>query len=385
MRRDSTGAETWYGLWWVGDRRMKRRLGPKRKSGTREGLTRAQAERELRRRIETESPTRLERSSTVEEAGHLLLAHLESLGRKRSTLGEYESYLRVHLAPFFGERPLTRVRREDVESFMAAKRREGKAPKSIHNYVGLLHGIFAFAEKRGLTDSNPVAQADKPARPGSDPDIRYLDDAELDALLAAVPEDGRGSTERALYLTAAMTGLRQGELIGLRWRDVDWASSRVRVRRSYVRGEHGTPKSRRSSRSVPLADLVAGELDRHYKASAYQADDDLVFCHPDTGGPLDRSRVTKRFKAASARAGLRPMRFHDLRHTFGTRMAAAGVPLRTIQEWMGHRDFKTTLIYADYQPAAEEAALVEKAFRRGTASHGLPEMESAEEKADNGD
>jgi integrase len=70
------------------------------------------------------------------------------------------------------------------------------------------------------------------------------------------------------------------------------------------------------------------------------------------------------FKAAAARAGLRPVRFHDLRHTFGTRMAAAGVPLRTIQEWMGHRDFKTTLIYADYQPAAEEAALVEPAFSR---------------------
>lgn len=164
-----------------------------------------------------------------------------------------------------------------------------------------------------------------------------------------------------------MTGLRQGELIGLRWRDIDWSSARVRVRRSYVRGEYGTPKSRRSSRSVPLADVVAGELDRHFQTSAYQADDDLVFCHPDTGGPLDRSRVLKRFKAAAARAGLRPMRFHDLRHTFGTRMAAAGVPLRTIQEWMGHRDFKTTLIYADYQPAAEEAALVERAFSRAVA------------------
>jgi integrase len=72
--------------------------------------------------------------------------------------------------------------------------------------------------------------------------------------------------------------------------------------------------------------------------------------------------VLKRFKAAAHQAGLRPVRFHDLRHTFGTRMASAGVPLRTIQEWMGHPDFKTTLIYADYQPGAEEAALVEKAF-----------------------
>jgi len=361
---------------------MKRRLGPRRKAGTREGLTRAQAERELQRKIQTESPTQLERSATIGDAGHLLLAHLESLGRKRSTLGDYESYLRVHLAPFFGQKPLARIGREDIESFMAAKRREGKAPKSVHNYIGLLHGIFAFAQKRGLAEANPVAQADKPARSGSDPDIRYLDDAELDALLAVVPDDRRGATERVLYLTAAMTGLRQGELIGLRWRDIDWAASRVRVRRSYVRGEHGTPKSRRSSRSVPLADLVAGDLDRHYKQSAYQGDDDRVFGHPDTGGPLDRSKVTKRFKAAAARAGLRPMRFHDLRHTFGTRMAAAGVALRTIQDWMGHRDFKTTLIYADYQPAAEEAALVERAFSRANDGQKAAAIRSAPPNAE---
>jgi integrase len=80
----------------------------------------------------------------------------------------------------------------------------------------------------------------------------------------------------------------------------------------------------------------------------------------------------KRFKAAAARAGLRPVRFHDLRHTFGTRMAAAGVPLRTIQEWMAHRDFKTTLVYADYQPAAEEAALIEKAFSRARRMNHEP-------------
>jgi integrase len=161
-----------------------------------------------------------------------------------------------------------------------------------------------------------------------------------------------------------MTGLRQGELLGLRWRDIDWPAARIRVRQSYVRGEFGAPKSRRSSRSVPLADRVAGELERHFQRSEFQADDDLVFCHPETGRPLDRSRLTKRFKATAKRAGIRPVRFHDLRHTFGTRMAAAGVALRTLQEWMGHRDFKTTLIYADYQPSAEEAALVNRAFGR---------------------
>jgi integrase len=160
-----------------------------------------------------------------------------------------------------------------------------------------------------------------------------------------------------------MTGLRQGELLAVRWRDVDWLAGRLRVRRSYVRGEFGTPKSRRGTRSVPLADRVAGALEAHFRASVYSGDDDLVFAHPQLGSPLDRSKVLKRFKAAADRAGIRDaVRFHDLRHTFGTRMAAAGVPMRTLQEWLGHRDFKTTLIYADYAPSEREREFVERAF-----------------------
>jgi integrase len=168
-----------------------------------------------------------------------------------------------------------------------------------------------------------------------------------------------------MYLTAAMTGMRQGELLALGWRDVDWTAQRIRVRRNFVRGEFGTPKSKRASRSVPLASRVAGELDRLYQASPHKADDDLAFAHPATGKPIDRSKLLKRYKAALRRAGVREVRFHDLRHTFGTRMAAQGVPMRALQEMLGHRDFKTTLIYADYAPSAHEAEWVEGAFAVG--------------------
>lgn len=171
-----------------------------------------------------------------------------------------------------------------------------------------------------------------------------------------------GPTDFALYLTASMTGLRQGELIALRWSDVDWRAGRVRVRRNYTRQEFGTPKSRRSSRSVPMADRVAGELERHYQRSAYQGDEDLVFPHPHTGNPLDASALRERYKRALQSAALRPLRFHDLRHTFGTRCAAAGTPMRTLQEWMGHAQLATTEIYADYSPSDQENAMVEKAF-----------------------
>jgi integrase len=129
--------------------------------------------------------------------------------------------------------------------------------------------------------------------------------------------------------------------LGLRWRDVGWSAHKIRVVHPYVRRRNApayremfpeesrrmrSPKSAHSSRAVPMADRVGGELDWHYKASSFQADDDLVFAHPVTGSVLDRHEVSRRFKVALKRAGVHEVRFHDLRHTFGTRMAAAGVP-----------------------------------------------------------
>jgi integrase len=195
-----------------------------------------------------------------------------------------------------------------------------------------------------------------------------LETEEVEALLRAVPDDPLGRVERVMYLTAAMTGMRQGELFRLRWRDVDWSARRIRVRRNFVRGEYGTPKSKRSSRSVPLASRVATELELLSRETRWKHDDDLVFGHPETGKPIDRSKLLKRFKAALEAAEVRPVRFHDLRHTFGTRMAAQGVPMRALQEMMGHRDFKTTLIYADYAPSEREAEWVEQAFSLASAN-----------------
>jgi integrase len=379
--------ETWYGQWRVGAKLVKRRLGPKRRPGERTGLTKAQAERELRRLIDAEVAVAAQSRLDVGEAGERYLAHLRAMGRKRSTLMDYESTLRVHLTPFFGATPLQRIEPRDVERFIAAKAREGRATKSVLNYLGLLHSIFAHGQKRGWCSQNPCKQVDKPRKGSGDAEVRFLDEAELEALLREVPRDHLGPVERVLYITAAMTGLRQGELLGLRWRDVDWLAGRLRVRQSFVRGEFGTPKSQRSSRSVPLADRVSAALDDHHRRSLYGRDEDLVFAHPHLGRPLDRSKVLKRFKAAARRAGLRDVRFHDLRHTFGTRVAAAGVPMRTLQEWMGHRDFKTTLIYADYAPSGHERALVERAFGSRGINRGInlsetviaPESETSDE------
>jgi integrase len=309
----------------------------------------------------------------VGEAGRRYLLHLEMLGRKRSTLENYEYYLRVHLTPFFAGRSLERIDVHLVEGFIKTKLCAGLAPKSVLNFTGLLHAIFTFAIKRGWCSTNPVALADKPRDTERDIEINFLTVEELEALIRAAPDDELGALERVLYRTATMAGLRRGELLALRWRDIDWAAGLIRVRRNHTRGEFTTPKSRHSNRAVPLADLLAGELERHFQRSRFTGDDDLVFAHPQLGTVVDSSKLRKRFVAARDRAGVRQIRFHDLRRTFGTQMAAAGAPLRSLQEWMGHGDFRTTLIYAQYAPDQSQGArYAALAFGHGREDGAVP-------------
>ena len=174
--------------------------------------------------------------------------------------------------------------------------------------------------------------------------------------------------DAAIYLTAAFTGLRRGELIALRWRDVGFAGSVIRVRGNYAGGSVTSPKSGKV-RSVPMAPDVAQALASLGGRKDWSSDDDLVFAG-EAGGYLDGSALRRRYTAALKRAGLRPLRFHDLRHTFGTRMIAHA-DIRRVQEWMGHADIKTTMRYLHYAPSADEAALAAKAF-------ALPAPEAAE-------
>ena len=130
-----------------------------------------------------------------------------------------------------------------------------------------------------------------------------------------------------MYLVAGVAGLRQGELLGLRWYSVDWSAMKLRAARdTYTRGhmmEGG--KSSAAGRGVPMAPRVARELELHFQTSRFTRDADLVFPNPETGSPQQRYEVHRRFKRTLRRAGLREeMKFHGLRHTFATRLAASG-------------------------------------------------------------
>ena len=290
---------------------MKRSLGPAREPGTRTGLTRTQAEARLRElMLEADAaPPPLTERMTLAEAGDRRIKQLARIGRKPdTTLANYESEMRVHFTPHFGDKPIDEITSDDVEDFIdACLDEDGRldrglgtlSVKTVRNLYVHLNGIFEFAVSKGWCHRNPCRTVDKPASPEhDDQEIHFLDQAELDALLnaAAAPlcrhtpatlaraaqarslrdverlewktvgerlgcsaataiylyratseavlEDDFARVDRALYLTAAMTGLRQGELLGLRWRDVDWAAQKVRVVRPYVRGQFRTPKSR---------------------------------------------------------------------------------------------------------------------------------------------
>ena len=208
----------------------------------------------------------------------------------------------------------------------------GRGVSRPASLVGVAQSVELLVVVQVVAGSSPVAHPQEP--PGNSglrdrPPQPAPPVVKLEALLRAVPTDALGRTN-VRRPDRRHDGLRQGALIALRWRDVDWVPGRIRVRRSYVRGELGAPKSRRGSRSVPLADRLAGELERHFRASALQDDDDLVFAQPA-------------WQALGCRCEL-------FRNGWGT------------------GDFKSTLIYADCAPGEREAELVELAFGSGSSA-----------------
>ena len=386
---------SYYGRWRTLDgRQLNRPIGPVRTPGAKDGLTRSQAEAAFRRLQDEEEraprPARDAVVPTVDDVTDSLRKKLRLRGLRRSYLQGCESMQRVHISPRLGSTPVSDVKTAHIEALASAMLDRGLAPKTVRNVMTFLHSIFEHAIDRRLIGENPVRRATRPGRRrqgDANPDLQFLTVEELDAVIRAIPDkvvhrqpaptrrgrrgpapppppDVLGPVLRVVILVAALTGLRQSELLGLRWRDIDWVAQRIRVRNTFVRGEHSSDgKSDLSTRrSVPMADRAARALETWSRRTAYGTEDDLVFGHPQTGKPLDRSKVTKRFKASCRDAGVRPVRFHDLRHTFGTRLAASGESMRTIQEFLGHADSKTTQIYTHYAPSEHEVEMVNRAF-----------------------
>jgi integrase len=271
---------------------------------------------------------------------------------KPSTLRGYRSELNAHLLPAFGEQPLEAISPAEIERWRGSL--VGVSNRTKNKLLVVMHGVMRRAQHVWGLPINPVASVEKhPQRSSGDIDV--FSPEEVWALVRAATSE----QDAAIYLTAAFTGLRRGELLALRWRDVDFAGAVIRVRASYAGSQLTTPKSGKV-RSVPMARDVAQALARLAEREDWTSEDDLVFAG-ELGGYVDGSALRRRYTAALQRAGLRSLRFHDLRHTFGTRMIAKA-DIRRVQEWMGHADVQTTMRYLHYAPREEDAALVAEAF-----------------------
>jgi integrase len=360
FRVDRKHGLVWYAKYRLPDgRQVQRKLGPAWSERGRPPagyFTKRLAEDWLRDVLDQARrgtlPGLVRTGATVADAAAEYMRYIEhDRRRKPSTVQGYRWIIDAQIGPALGRLRLEDVTTEQVERWLTAM--DCKAA-SRRKALVILHGIFQRARKVHRLASNPVSAVEKPplARSG---DIQVFSPDEVWALIRAA----RSEQDAAIFLTAAFTGLRLGELLALRWRDLDFAGSAVRVRASYAGGALTTPKSGKV-RAVPLAPDVAKALTKLAERGQFVAPDDLVF-PSDTGSFLDGSALRRRYKAALRDANLRSLRFHDLRHTFGTRMIAKA-DIRRVQEWMGHADIQTTMRYLHYTPREDDARLVAEAF-----------------------
>ena len=298
-------------------------------------------------------PGMVRTGATFADAAAEFLRYAEhDRGCKPSTLRDYRSNLEAHLLPGFGSTRLEEITPAAIDRWRSSL--TGLSNRTKNKLLVVMHGVMKRAQHVWGLPSNPVASVERhPQRSSGDIDVFSPEEVWALVRAAASEQDG------AIFLTAAFTGLRRGELIALRWRDVDFAGSVIRVRASFAGHELTTPKSGKV-RSVPLAPAVATALARLSDRGIAVGEDDLVFVG-ELGSYIDGSALRRRYAAALKRAGLRRLRFHDLRHTFGTRMIAKA-DIRRVQEWMGHADVQTTMRYLHYAPRGDEAALVAEAF-----------------------
>jgi integrase len=285
--------------------------------------------------------------------------------RRPSTMRDYTGIVERELEPVFGAVPLRAISSELIDSYRTHLLAEGRlAPRTINKYLLVLHAIFKRAQRHyGLT-VNPVAGVERqPVRRPSE--FRVLTPEEVAALAAHAADE----QDAAIYTTAAYAGLRLGELRALRWRDVDFELRVIHVRRSYTLDSESTPKSGRA-RAVPLVDQVAGALEQLSRREALTGPEDLVFPSP-AGGHLEDSALRRRYYKALAAAGIEHLRFHDLRHTFGT-LAVQEFALSDVKAYMGHADIATTMIYVHHVPQHDAANRLSRRLAKTASRQRVP-------------
>ena len=282
-----------------------------------------------------------------------------------STVKSFEDTVRRFLKPAIRQVPLVKLEARHIEKMLAGLPSHLSDTTRRYCYV-VLRIALGRAYKQGLVMRNVATMVDAPRK--AHHEVEPLDQDELRRLIASL----EGDRLEALYVTALATGLRQGELLGLRWQDVDLSDGTVTVRHTLSRigAGLGEPKTEASRRTVRLPDSAAGALRRHKATQKLvRLTDGYVFA-TRTGTPLQARNVTRGFHRALQKAGVERRRFHDLRHTFATLLLSQGVDIAVVSKALGHSNVSTTAdIYSHWtRPMQERTAAVMESLLAPTGS-----------------
>jgi integrase len=256
---------------------------------------------------------------------------------RHSTYEQYRGHVRNHLIDYFGNTKINQINFDAVEKYISHAAGLETNPATLKKLLTTLSSIFKYAVRKKLCEYNPVSDVEKPKIPKRKR-VDFLQPGEIRTLI-----ENAGNCEfETLYTLAVMSGMRQGEILGLKWTDIDWLNSQVHVRRTYNHGRFYEPKSETSRRAIDLGPSVIAALKR-WKIACPPNELDLVFPN-NVGKPMDAYGLFKRqFQAAQRRSGLRKIRFHDLRHTYASLLIDQGEHPKYVQTQMGHSSINVTM------------------------------------------
>lgn len=267
-------------------------------------------------------------SSRKAKFGELCKLFIEKHAAFKRSGWRDEMMLRVYLIPYFKDRRLGAIDQKMIDDYKALRAGQVR-PATVNRELALLKTLFNKAATWGLADKNPVKGVELFAE---DNQIEHvLRDEEEDRLLAACT--GRFTYLRSLIVLALHTGMRRGELLSLKWTNVTLPFGQIVVEAAVAKGKR--------RRSLPInADARAVLEDLWARRTG-----EYVFCRIN-GKPYNKWKVRDDFEDVRAAAGLPDLRFHDLRHTFASRLSAGGADIVTIKDLLGHASITTTMRYA---------------------------------------
>lgn len=247
---------------------------------------------------------------------------------KYATQMHYKYMLGVHLIPTFGERRLPDISREAIQTFLAAKLRDGFAWETVHHVKCALSKVLGTAEEWDYISDNPVRKTRLPRR-DCNPERPFVTPQQVKRLVTALPEPAK-----SIAVLLVLTGLRIGELLALRWKNVNLDAKVLQVTESVYEGHFDKPKTRRSVRAIPLCQEAVSTLSTLRRAMSEP--EQLVFA-THSGRPLCRRNLLQRhLRPTCKELGLPRITWHALRHCHATLLDAVGAPLGTVQALLGH-------------------------------------------------